>query len=201
MGTFIIGVTGGIGSGKSAVCREFEKFGITIVDADIAAREVVVPGSDGLAEIVAHFGSKVLMEDGSLDRGKLRDIVFDNEAERTNLEAILHPKIRHRIEAQLHASNSPYTLLCVPLMIERGNSYDIDRLLVIDCPEETQISRVMARDNLTKSQVLAIMATQATRQQRLDKADDVIMNDGPLEQLGDQVRALHEQYMALCAAK
>ena len=143
MGSFIIGVTGGIGSGKSAVCAEFEKFGITVVDADIAAREAVVPGSDGLAEIVANFGTGILMEDGNLDRSKLRDIVFDNDAKRTKLEAILHPKIRQLIEQQLHASDSPYTLLCVPLMIERGNSYEVDRLLVIDCPEETQISRVM----------------------------------------------------------
>ncbi|MGR8946889.1 MAG: dephospho-CoA kinase [Gammaproteobacteria bacterium] len=201
MDTTIIGVTGGIGSGKSAVCREFEKYGIVIVDADIASREVVLPGSAGLNEIVEHFGTDVLNDDGSLDRAKLRDIVFNDAERRNTLESILHPKIRQRIVEQLQASTSPYTLLCVPLMIERGNSYQVDRLLVIDCPEETQIARVMDRDNLTREQVLAIMATQATRQQRLDKADDIIMNDGPLENLSDQVKILHQQYMALSSTK
>ena len=201
METTIIGVTGGIESGKSAVCREFEKYGVVIVDADIVAREVVLPGSAGLNEIVEHFGVDILNDSGSLDRAKLRDIVFNDDERRISLESILHPKIRQRIVERLQASTSPYTLLCVPLMIERGNGYEVDRLLVIDCPEETQIARVMDRDNLTRGQVLAIMATQATRQQRLDKADDIIMNDGTLENLSDQITILHKQYLALSDTK
>lgn len=196
MASYVIGVTGGIGSGKSAICREFEALDIDIVDADIVAREVVVPGSVGLKEIIEHFGDCVLTTDGELDRTRLRDIVFQNSNERKALEAILHPKIRASISAQLAAANSPYCLLCVPLMVERGDTYSVKRLLVIDCPEEVQIERVMSRDNLTREQVLAIMSTQASRQQRLDKADDVIMNDGPLENLKAEVAKLHSAYLA-----
>ena len=197
MKTYIVGVTGGIGSGKSAVCREFERYGIKVVDADIAAREVVVPGSEGLADVVAEFGQAVLNSDGTLNRGELREIVFQNADQRAKLEAILHPKIRKRIEQQLAESRSPYTLLCVPLMVERGNNYAINRLLVVDCDEETQIERVMQRDNLTRSQVLAIMSTQASREERLAQADDVIMNDGSVEDIADRVKPLHAKYLAL----
>ena len=197
MAGFVVGITGGIGSGKSAVCKEFERHGIEVVDADIVAREVVVPGSPGLASVVQHFGSEVLNPDGSLDRAALRNIVFSDPGKREELESILHPKIRESIVQQLEASSSPYTLLCVPLMVERGSSYACDRLLVVDCSEETQISRVMQRDDLTREQVLAIMSTQATRQQRLDKADDVILNDGSIEQMAEKVKPLHEKYLAL----
>lgn len=195
MSRYIVGVTGGIGSGKSAICNAFVKFGIDIVDADIVAREVVVPGSDGLLEITENFGPQVIDSNGQLDRKKLRGIIFEDDSKRQLLESILHPRIRRRVESQLAAATSDYCLLCVPLMIERGNSYHVDRLLVVDCPEDTQISRVMARDNLTREQVLAIMATQATRQQRLEKADDVIMNDGSIEELEKRVASLHRDYL------
>ena len=194
---FVVGVTGGIGSGKSAVCREFEHYGIEVVDADIVAREVVVPGSIGLGQIVERFGDDMLNPDGTLDRNALRNVVFADETKRKELESILHPKIRQRIAQQLEAARSPYTLLCVPLMVERGDSYACDRLLVVDCTEETQISRVMRRDDLTREQVLAIMSTQATRQQRLAKADDVILNDGSIEDMAQKVGPLHEKYLAL----
>ncbi|MEM7468980.1 MAG: dephospho-CoA kinase [Pseudomonadota bacterium] len=197
MAAFVIGVTGGIGSGKSAVCREFEKRNIDVVDADIASRQVVEPGSDGLREIVEYFGQRVIAESGELNRTKLRDIIFADDNKREYLESILHPKIRQLIERQLSESSSVYTLLCVPLLIERGSSYPVGRILVVDCPEETQISRVMQRDDLTRSQVLAIMSNQASREERLSKADDVIINDGPLEELENQVTGLHEKYLAL----
>ena len=198
MAGFIVGVTGGIGSGKSAVCREFQRHDIEVVDADIVAREVVVPGSDGLKMITKRFGTEILSSDGTLNRKALRNIVFSDEAKRRELEAILHPKIRKRIQQQLESSQSPYTLLCVPLMVERGsNNYACNRLLVVDCPEETQISRVMERDDLTRKQVLAIMATQATRQQRLAAADDVIINDGSIDDLAEKVKPLHEKYSVL----
>ena len=198
MSNYVVGVTGGIGSGKSAICREFETLGIDVIDADVVAREVVIPGSAGLEEIIAHFGPDVLADDGTLNRKKLRDIVFGDESRRQTLEGILHPKIGTKIRSQLAASTSPYCLLCVPLMIERGNSYAVDRLLVVDCPEEIQIARVSKRDDLTREQVLAIMSTQATRQQRLDKADDVIMNDGPIENLAEIVGDLHRSYLSYC---
>ena len=199
MSAFIVGVTGGIGSGKSAVCKEFERYGINVVDADIVAREVVVPGSDGLADVVSTFGTQVLAGDGTLDRKKLRDIVFKDEKERVKLEEILHPRIRVSITEQLAASKSPYALLCVPLMVERGSSYACNRLLVVDCPEEIQITRVMERDDLTREQVLAIMSTQATREQRLAAADDIIMNDGTIEALAEKIKPLHDKYILLSA--
>jgi len=193
-GEFVVGLTGGIGAGKSAVCREFERLAVPIIDADIVAREVVAPGAAGLGEVVSAFGPDILNTDGSIDRSKLRQKVFENDGERARLEAILHPRIRARISDHLSAVESPYCILCVPLLVERGGYKNVDRILVIDCPTEMQITRVMKRDKLTRIQVEAIMRSQATREVRLELADDVIENATPVQELRAQVEALHAEY-------
>lgn len=198
---YVVGLTGGIGSGKSAVTREFERLGIEIVDADIVSREVVAPGSEGLAEVVAEFGHDILDESGNIDRRKLREIVFQDERKRLRLEAILHPRIRDRIDEMLAAVRSEYAILCVPLMVEKRGYENVDRLLVVDCPEELQIARVMARDELTQPQVEAIMQTQATRESRLAVADDVVENSDTLEALRPQVDRLHQRYVQAAKSK
>lgn len=192
---FIVGLTGGIGSGKSAVCREFERLEVPIIDADIAAREVVALGSAGLAEVVESFGPDVLDDSGMLDRKKLRLLVFADDAKRAVLEGILHPKIRERIQQQLDAVSAPYCILCVPLLIEHSGYDNVDRILVIDCPEEVQVARVMARDELTRPQVEAIMRSQASRESRLAKADDIVDNAGGLDALRKPIAELHSKYL------
>ena len=190
----VVGLTGGIGSGKSAVTAEFERLGVPVVDADLVAREVVMPGSPGLREVVAVFGTDVLGADGMLDRKQLRLRVFDDDTQRKRLEAILHPKIRDRIRHKLEAITTPYCILCVPLLVERQGYENVDRILVIDCSEQLQITRVMARDDLTRSQVEAIMRTQATREQRLAMADDVIDNSRGLDALRAPIAKLHAKF-------
>lgn len=194
----VVGLTGGIGSGKSAVCREFERHSVPIVDADIAARQVVEPGSVGFAAVVKSFGEGILSS-GSIDRGKLRQVIFADDAKRATLEAILHPKIRERIDSQLTELDSPYCILCVPLLVEKGGYQNVDRILLVDCPTEIQIRRVMDRDDLTRGQVEAIMRSQATRDERLRVADDIIENSEAIEALGTQVQELHTKYMAIAA--
>ena len=191
---FVVGLTGGIGAGKSTVCREFECLAVPIIDADIAAREVVIPGSEGLGEVVSAFGREILSIDGSIDRGKLRHRIFENDGDRTRIEAILHPRIRERIGDQLAAVTSPYCILCIPLLVEKGGYENVDHILMIDCPTEVQIARVMERDNLTRLQVEAIMRSQASREERLRLADDVIDNSARVEALRAQVEALHVVY-------
>ncbi|MGR8921381.1 MAG: dephospho-CoA kinase [Gammaproteobacteria bacterium] len=196
--TYVVGVTGGIGSGKTTVCDLFTaRHAVPVVDADVVAREVVEPGTAGLAEIVRHFGHEVLDDDGRLDRRRLKRIVFADGAQREQLEAILHPRIRDRMTALLAAVTTPYGLLCVPLLAEGGRRELMRRVLVVDCPEAVQIARVRARDDLTADEVAAIMRTQASREQRLAIADDVIVNDGDTAALELEVDTLHERYLAL----
>ena len=197
----VIGVTGGIGCGKSTICREFAVLGAPVVDTDEVAREVVAPGTQGLAEVVAHFGTDVLDSDGALDRRRLRSLVFADEASRRWLEALLHPLIRRRTDEHVQAAAYPYCLVCIPLLVERDGGSRVDRVLVIDCPPETQIARVMARDKLTAPEVEAIMLTQATRAARLAAADDVIENIGDVEKLRPAIKALHRQYLDLAQRK
>lgn len=193
----VIGVTGGIGSGKSTVCGAFGRHGIPTIDTDQVAREVVMPGTDGLAAVVAEFGSQVLAADGTLDRAALRRIVFANPAQRRVLEGLLHPRIRARVAEHLAAVTTPYCLVGIPLLAERsGHSY-LDRVLVVDCPEEVQIERVMSRDKLTASEVAAIMGSQASRQERLAIADDVVTNTSDLTAIHAQVDLLHDRYLEL----
>jgi dephospho-CoA kinase len=193
----VVGVTGGIGCGKSTICREFAALGAPVVDTDEVAREVVAKGTPGLAAIVERFGSEVLAADGTLDRRRLRGIVFADAASRLWLEALLHPLIRARTDEHVRAAGYPYCLVCIPLLVERNGGKRVDRVLVIDCPELVQIQRVMARDKLTAPEVEAIMRTQATRAARLAVADDVIENIGNVETVRPVIRALHRQYLDL----
>ena len=192
-----LGLTGGIGSGKSAAAEHFAQLGITCVDADQAARWVVEPGRPALAEIAGHFSSVVLRPDGSLDRAALRAAIFADPAERRWLEALLHPLIRQEILAALARAATPYAILVSPLLFESGQRALVRRGLVIDAPEALQLERAMRRDGVDETQVRAILAAQLPRTERLAKADDVICNDGDLAQLHTEVERLHSFYLTL----
>lgn len=193
----VIGLTGGIGSGKSAATAHFESLGITVVDADIASRVVVEKGRPALTAIAEHFGSGVITADGTLDRATLREKVFRDETERRWLEQLLHPLIRQEIEQGLARADSPYAILASPLLIETNQHQLAQRVLLIDVPEQLQLARTVARDDNSEEQVKAIMAAQTSRQERLKHADDVIVNDGSLEALQQQVATLHQRYLKL----
>ena len=193
--TLVVGLTGGIGSGKTAVSDRFSKLGITIADADVAARIVVEPGTDGLQKIAEHFGKGVLKSDGNLDRAALREIVFSCGDERRFLESITVPAILKHHRHILDNSTSTYAILM--LSSGSGQSPWIDRHLVVDVSQEMQISRVMSRDDNERAQVLAIMKTQPTREQRLSYADDIITNNGSISELDAEVNRLHNQYLEL----
>ena len=194
---FVVGITGGIGSGKSVVSERFEKLGITVVDADVASRVIVEPGQPALTQIEHHFGSGVIQHDGTLDRKALRELVFSDTRERKWLEALLHPLIGGYLKAELENANSSYAILVSPLLIEAGQALLADRILVVDVPEHVQIERVMARDDNTADQVAAIIDAQTTRNERISHADDVIMNDGTLSELDAAVQKLHLHYETL----
>jgi dephospho-CoA kinase len=192
----IIGITGGIGSGKSAVTSRFAQLGITVVDADLAARVVVTPGRPALQAIADHFGASILQADGSLDRAALRRIVFAEPAQRQWLEQLTHPLIGEEIRAQLAASRSPYTILSSPLLLESSSQRALAELVVVvDVPEETQLARTMDRDANDEAQVRRIMAAQLPRDERLALADIVVDNSGPLEALDDIVGELHKEFL------
>lgn len=199
MSAFVVGLTGGIGSGKSAVSERFERLGIKVVDADLASRAVVEPGRPALKAIEEHFGAGVISADGSLNRPALRKLVFENADERRWLEALTHPLINQYIAEQLGSATSPYVILAHPLLVETGQTRVCQRILVVDVPEELQLERTMARDNNPEAQVRAIMAAQATREQRLAAADDVIVNDQDLSHLDREVERLHGLYLQLAA--
>ena len=192
---FVVGITGGIGSGKSAVTDHLETLGITVVDADKVARVVVEPGTSGLAAITEHFGTDVLLANGGLDRAALRKIVFDNHSARKVLEEITHPRIRDEIIRQLSEASSPYVVLSSPLLLESGQNTLADYVVVVDVPEEVQLKRTMARDDNSEALVQQIMAAQLDRQTRLSRADASIMNDTSLKELYERVEALHEELL------
>lgn len=199
---YVVAVTGGIGSGKSTVCERFrQRHGVPVIDADQVAREVVAPGEPALAAIAECFGATVLAADGTLDRARLRALVFADPARRHALEALLHPRIRARMLAHVEAVDAPYCLLGIPLLAEGGRAPFIDRVLVVDCHEALQIARVQARDHQDASQVEAIMRTQASRAERLALADDVVRNDGDIAALDEAVDALDRRYRQLAAAR
>ena len=187
----VVGITGGIGSGKSAVTDYLETKGITVVDADKVARVVVEPGTSGLAAIAEHFGRDILLPDGTLDRAALRKIVFDNPDEREVLEGITHPRIREEIARQLSDASSPYVVLASPLLLESGQSSFADYVVVVDVPESVQLSRTMTRDDNSEQLVKSIMAVQLDRKTRLARSDTSISNEGTLEELHTRVDALH----------
>ena len=194
----IIGLTGGIASGKTTVADLFqEHFNIDIVDADIVAREVVAVGSEGLRQIAEHFGEAILLEDGTLNRAKLREQIFSNPEDKTWLNALLHPMIRNKIEEGLTNIRSPYGLLVAPLLIENQMQGMADRVLIIDVPTEIQIERTMNRDNVSEEQAKAILKSQASREQRLAVADDVIKNHTKNQDLLPQITDLHQKYLAI----
>ncbi len=197
----VIGLTGGIGSGKSAASALFARLGITVVDADVVAREVVEPGSEALKQIGEHFGSSVIAADGTLDRRALRSRVFSDPNEKLWLENLLHPLIRDKIRQQLTNAPSPYTLLVSPLLLETDQNRMCERILVIDAPEALQLSRTTQRDSTSETEVAAIMAAQMKREERLRRADDIIVNDHNLEHLHREVLRLHEKYSELARCR
>lgn len=198
MSTYIVGLTGGIGSGKSAAAECFRQHGIEIVDADAVAHELTGPQGAAMAAIAAAFGPQVVAANGALDRAAMRQLAFADPAARQRLEQILHPVIRRTCAARCAAAVSPYALLVVPLLIESGiYRQRCQRLVVVDCPEETQIARVMTRSGLARAEIERIMAAQASRAERLAAADDVIDNSGAVAALAPQIAALHAKYLEL----
>ncbi len=192
-----IGLTGGIGSGKSTVSNLFAELGVPVIDADVAAREVVKPGEPALNEIAARFGQEILNPDGSLNRTNLRELIFVDPQARRDLEAILHPRIRSHMAEQLSALTTPYAILSIPLLVESGGAYNLDRVLVVDLPEDEQLNRVCQRDGIGREQAAAIQQAQCSRSERLAIADDVIENSCDLASLKEQILALHQKYLAL----
>jgi dephospho-CoA kinase len=192
-----IGLTGGIGSGKSTVAKLFADLGAPIIDADELARQVTVPGTQTLQTIAQHFGQSILKKDRTLDRAKLADIVFHNKSERLWLEQLLHPLIQKEMLRQIIKLNAPYCILVIPLLAETKNVHFLDRIVVVDAAEELQIQRVQARNQLSLPQIKAILQSQTSREERLKMADDIIKNESSLEALTKAVRDLHEKYLKL----
>ena len=197
MKPWILGLTGGIGSGKSAVVEEFGRLGVHWVDADHAARWVVEPGRPALASIVQRFGETVLAQDGSLDRAALRGLIFRDAAQRKWLEELLHPLIRQEIAAYLAQASSPYAIMVSPLLVESGQYRQVDRVLVVDVPEALQVERASRRDQSSEAQIRAIVEAQASREERLRHADDVLINDRDRGWLRQEVERLHNFYLTL----
>jgi dephospho-CoA kinase len=195
-----IGLTGGIGAGKSTVAEVFAGLGVPVFDADRVARELVEPGQPALAEVVAAFGDSVLAPDGRLDRAALRARVFADDAARARLEAILHPRVMDRLEALARAADADYCVLVIPLLVETGQADQVDRVLVVDLPEELQVARVVARDGGGLEAARAILRAQASRAERLAVADDVIRNAGDRAELGRAIEALDRRYRGLAHA-
>jgi len=195
---FSIGLTGGIGSGKSLVADMFAALGATLIDTDQIAHQLTAPGGLAMPDIAAQFGPDFIAANGAMDRARMRAAVFSEPAVKRRLEAILHPLIRIETERAAAQAQGTYRIFVVPLLVESGKWKErVSRVLVVDCPEELQISRVVARNGLAEDQVRAIMGAQASRQARLDAADDVIVNDGGIAQLTPQVERLHALYCAM----
>lgn len=202
MSPLVIGLTGGIGSGKSTVADLFVAQGIELVDTDAIAHQLTAATGAAMPALQAEFGTQVLALDGALDRAAMRRLVFNDPAARQRLEAILHPLIRAEADARCQAARSPYVILAVPLLVESGSYRQrCERIVVVDCPESVQIERVMQRSGLSAVEVEAILAVQATRAARLAIADAIVDNSGPLADLQPQVARLHDQYLQLAQEK
>ena len=193
----VIGLTGSIGSGKSTVAHLFAERGVPVIDADVLAKEVTLPATPEYEAIVTRFGGSILNADGTIDRSSLRDIIFNQPEERRWLEALLHPVILKRMRDAITKLQSPYCIAVIPLLLETEAADFVQRVLVVDIPEETQIERAKLRDNSTSSQIKSIINTQVPRHQRLTKADDVINNTGSPQELVEQVDKLHQMYLKL----
>jgi dephospho-CoA kinase len=198
---FVVALTGGIASGKSAVSAAFARHSVPILDADIIARQVVEPGQPALEAVVDTFGSGVLGPDGQLDRTTLRALIFARPEARRQLEGILHPAIRQAFTAASATAGGPYQIHAIPLLAESGRAGEYDRVLVVDCPRETQLQRLLARDQETQERAEAILAAQATREARLAVATEVITNTGTLDDLTAKVAELHAQYLETAASR
>ncbi|MBD8603637.1 dephospho-CoA kinase [Pseudomonas sp. CFBP 8771] len=194
---WVLGLTGGIASGKSAAAQRFAELGVHVVDADQASRWVVEPGRPALAALVQRYGAALLQADGSLDRGALRKVIFEDAQERRWVEALLHPLIAEEIAQSLASATSPYAVFVSPLMVESGQYRTTQRLLVVDAPEAVRVARTLLRDHTTPEQVQAILKAQASREQRLALADDVLVNDRDLAGLHSEVERLHAFYLTL----
>lgn len=197
--TVVIGLTGGIGSGKSEVSRRFAALGIDVIDADEEARAVVYKDSDALKQISNHFGNDILLPDGSLNRAQLRDIIFTNPHEKTWLEQLLHPLINTAIRTKLKNTSSPYAILSSPLLLETKQYELVDRILVVDTSEQLQLERASARDSNNTAQIKAIMSAQLSRQERCSRANDIIQNHGAIDELDKQIAKLHQLYSEIAA--
>ncbi len=197
---FVVGLTGGIGAGKSTVAELFRALGVPVLDADVIARELVDKGAPALTRLVALFGREILYDNGALNRARLRALVFGDAAWRKQLEALLHPLIHEEMQVRLAQLKAPYCIVCIPLLVETGRTASVQRVLVIDAPEELRRRRVVARDGLSAAEFSAILAAQASRDERLAAADDVIVNDGGRDVLKQRVDELHRHYSQLAAA-
>jgi len=193
----IVGLTGGIGSGKSEVAKQFAKLNIEIIDCDEVAREIVAPGQHTLGLIIEHFGEDMLLEGGELNRRDLGELIFHNEEERKWLEDLLHPLIRDKIKTRLKKISSPYCVVVVPLLVESGKIDYVNHILVVDAPDDLRKKRAMKRDNLTAEHAEKIMQSQASREERLEAADEVIENDAGIDKLEKQVKDLHQRYLKM----
>jgi len=192
-----IGLTGGIGSGKSTVAKLFQQLGIPVIDADLIAHQLVRPGQPALGALVTEFGPAILTSKGELDRSRLRELIFHDHTAKTRLESILHPAVFAEMHRRATGLQTPYCILAIPLLIETNAQSMVDRILVIDCPERLQIERVKRRDGLDESLIKRILASQASRQERLAHAHDIIVNEGDLAMLERQVKDLHLYYLKL----
>ncbi len=192
----LVALTGGIASGKSAVADRFAQLGVPVLDTDRIARDIVEPGTPTLAKLVEAFGPDILDSEGRLNRRRMRERVFANPDDRARLNAITHPAIRAELARRSASAGGAYQVHVIPLLVETGRTRDYDRVLVVDCPREVQIQRLMARDGATAEQAEAILAAQATREQRLAVADDVIVNTGTLDELYQRVDELHRKYLS-----
>jgi dephospho-CoA kinase len=197
MSKWVLGITGGIGSGKTAVSDRFQALGVTVVDADVASRVVVEPGRPALAAIAGHFGDEAINNDGTLNRAELRKRIFADPEERKWLEKLTHPLINQYLLEELANAKSPYAILVSPLLAETGQSRFCQRIVVVDVPIELQVERTMSRDDNDEAQVRAIIAAQASREERLKLADDVIVNDQCLEHIDAEVTRLHQSYLEM----
>ncbi len=196
-----IGLTGGIGSGKTTASHHFEQLGVPIIDTDLIARELVAPGQPCLRKIEAEFGSELIQADGTLDRLGLRALVFQSDEPRKRLEAILHPAIRQVVQQRIQALDGPYCIIVIPLLLERGWEPIVDRVCVVDVPPELQIQRASFRDAADRQNIAAIMRSQVDRATRLKAADDVIDNSNSIDNIASQIAALHKKYLALGAVR
>ncbi|MEF3109499.1 dephospho-CoA kinase [Raoultella sp. WB_B2P2-3] len=196
---YTVALTGGIGSGKSTVADAFSHLGVNVIDADVIARQVVEPGTPALLAIAARFGQQMINDDGTLNRRSLREHIFAHAEDKTWLNALLHPLIQQETRRQMQAASSSYVLWVVPLLVENNLAANADRVLVVDVPKETQIQRTILRDRVSREHAERILAAQATREQRLAAADDVIENMGPPDAIASDVARLHEKYLMLAS--